>query len=116
MFIMVRDLVGANAMTLDDGESIYSRIRTPLVQGEPVELDFEGVQVFATPFFNAGVGRLLGELPAESLNTLLKFHHLSAFGVRVLKRVIENAKEYYGKTKSEQEEIARIVHDNATSY
>lgn len=113
MYINVKELVGENAMTLDDGNAIYSRIHDPLTHGETVELDFDGVEVFASPFFNAGVGRLLGELTADSLNSRLKFGHLSDFGARVLRRVIENAKEYYGASAPQQQEINRIVRDNA---
>lgn len=113
MYIKIKDLVGKNAMTLDDGEAVYSLIHDPLVHGETVELDFDGVEVFASPFFNAGIGRLLGDLNAETLNTKLKFDHLSSFGARVLRRVIENANEYYGASAPQRQEIDRIVHDNA---
>ena len=45
-------------MTLEDGEAVYRQIHDPLVHGETVELDFDGVNIFASPFFNAGIGRL----------------------------------------------------------
>ena len=94
--INVKELIGENAILIADGEAIYSRIQTPLTQGETVELDFDGVKVFAPPFFNASIGRLLdGELTIEALNAQLKFEHLSAFGASILRRVIENAKRYY---------------------
>lgn len=115
MHIKVKELVGENAMTLDDGEAIYARIRAPLIHGETVELDFDGVQVFASPFFNAGIGRLLGDLTAETLNARLKFDHLSDFGARVLRRVIENAKDYYAAPADQRRAIDRIVHDNAVA-
>ncbi|MBK7236350.1 MAG: STAS-like domain-containing protein [Sterolibacteriaceae bacterium] len=115
MRIKVKELVGENAMTLDDGEVIYARIHDPLTQGETVELDFDGVQVFASPFFNAGVGRLLGDLTVDTLNAHLKFEHLSDFGARVLRRVIENAKDYYAAPADQRRAIDRIVHDNAVA-
>ncbi|WP_295454676.1 STAS-like domain-containing protein [uncultured Thiodictyon sp.] len=113
MYIKVKDLVGENAMTLADGEAIYGRIHDPLAQGEAVELDFDGVQVFASPFFNAGIGRLLADLTSETLNARLKFEHLSDFGARVLRRVIENAKDYYTANEDQRNAIDRIVRDNA---
>lgn len=115
MQIKVKDLVGENAMTLEDGEAIYARIHDPLTQGETVELDFDGVQVFASPFFNAGIGRLLADVAADTLNARLKFEHLSDFGARVLRRVIENAKDYYAAPADRQRAIDRIVHDNAVA-
>ena len=115
MHINVKELVGENAMTLDDGDAIYARIHDPLTKGEMVELDFDGVQVFASPFFNAGIGRLLGELTTDALNARLKVDHLSDFGARVLRRVIENAKDYYAAPADQRRAIDRIVHDNAVA-
>ena len=94
MRINVRKWVGENAMAQEDGKAVYDLIHDPLRQGETVELDFEGVDVFASPFFNASVGRLLEDLERDALNARLRFEHLSTFGKRVLRRVIENA-EYY---------------------
>lgn len=115
MHVKIKELVGVNAMTLADGEAIYHRIHDPLVEGKAVELDFEGVQVFGSPFFNASVGRLLEDLKPDILNSRLKFEHLSDFGARVLRRVIENAKEYYGASPEHRQAIDRIVRDTAAA-
>jgi hypothetical protein len=115
MHVKIKELVGPNAMTLADGEAIYHRIHDPLVAGKTVELDFEGVQVFGSPFFNACVGRLLEDLQPNALNSRLKFEHLSDFGAHVLRRVIDNAKEYYGATPERRQAMDRIVSDTAAA-
>lgn len=107
--ILVKDLIGQNAITLDDGEMIFNLIHGSLLHKEIVELDFNGVEVFASPFFNAGIGRLLNDLKPEVLNKYLKFEHLSDFGTRVLRRVIENAKDYYSSTSNQRQMIDRAV-------
>ncbi|MEW6036681.1 MAG: STAS-like domain-containing protein [Pseudomonadota bacterium] len=109
MHIKIKELVGVNAMTLEDGEAVFTRIHAPLVRGERVALDFDGVQVFASPFFNAGIGRLLGDIPADALNQQLQFEHLSDFGGRVMRRVIENAKEYYAVPLDRRRAVDRAV-------
>ena len=115
MRVKVRELVGENAMTQDDGKAIYRMIHDPLLQGETVELDFEGVDVFASPFFNASVGRLLEDLERDALNARLRFEHLSDFGERVLCRVIENAEEYYAASPEQRRAMDRIVQDTAAA-
>lgn len=107
--ILVKDLIGQNAITLEDGKIIFNLIHGSLSRGEVVELDFNGVEVFASPFFNAGVGRLLNDLTNEVLNNQLKFEHLSDFGSRVLRRVIENAKEYYSSTTNHRQKVDQAV-------
>jgi len=115
MHVKIKELVGVNAMTLADGEAIYHRIHDPLVEGQTVELDFEGVQVFGSPFFNAGVGRLLEDLKPDALNARLKFEHLSDFGAHVLRRVIDNAEQYYGASPEHRQAMDRIVSDTAAA-
>lgn len=115
--IPVKDFVGQNAITLDDGKIIYNLIHDSLLDGNEVELDFNGVEVFASPFFNAGIGHLLIDLNPESLNKLLKFRHLSEFGSRVMRRVIDNAKSYYFSSKPEQRtNIENILNNQFSTY
>lgn len=113
MRINVRKWVGENAITPDDGQAIFNLIHGPLQKGETVELDFEGVDVFASPFFNASVGRLLEDLERDALNVRLRFEHLSTFGKRVLRRVIENAEEYYAASPEHRRVVDRIVQETA---
>jgi hypothetical protein len=99
MNIVVRELVGENAVTLDDGEKIYQLIVPALKAQEKNELDFTGVKVFASPFFNSAIGRLLKDFSGEILNHFLSFNNLNPVGAEVLKRVIENSKQFYSKSE-----------------
>ena len=113
MQIRVLEVAGENAMTLDDGEAIYRLIHDPLAKGETVELDFAGVELFASPFFNAGIGHLLADLRPDTLNASLRFVHISPLGDRILRQVIENAKEYYAATPERQQRMDEIVRRTA---
>lgn len=95
MKIDVFKVTGENCITLEDGQKIYDMIHSELSAGNNVELDFENVKIFASPFFNSAIGRLLKDFKSEDLNRLLKITNLNPTGMSVLKRVIENAKEYY---------------------
>ncbi len=70
-------------------------IHPELAAGRPVELDFAGVRVFASPFFNAAFGRLLKDLTPEDLNRLLKVLNMTPVGRDTLKLVIKNSAQYY---------------------
>jgi hypothetical protein len=91
----VHEIVGENAITLDDGQGVYDQIQAALSAGQVVELDFAGVEVFASPFFNAAIGQLLRDHSADALNRLLRITGLNSAGYDVLRRVIENSKRYY---------------------
>jgi len=95
MKILVRAIVGEDAITLEDGQAVYDQIHPELRAGRAVELDFEGVGVFASPFFNAAIGQLLKDLEANDLKRLLRVENLNEVGAALMRRVIENAQRYY---------------------
>ena len=99
------ELVGENCVTLEDGEKIYGIIYPELKVGNSVELDFNEVRIFASPFFNSAIGRLLKDIEPQSLNTQLKFSSLSQVGKNILRQVISNSVKYY------QDQKHRKAHD-----
>jgi len=111
MTVKVHDIVGENAITLEDGQAVYDLIAPKLASGQQVAVDFRGVQVFASPFFNAAFGQLLRDAKAADLNRLLTISHLIPTGLDVLRRVIENAKQYYSSPdyRAAQEQVLREI-------
>jgi len=95
MTIKVFEITGGYAIASDSGQQLYGRIYPALQQASAVTLDFTGVTVFASAFFNFAIGQLLRDMPTADLNRLLKIEHLSDTGKPILKRVIDNAKQYY---------------------
>jgi len=95
MRVEIHSMIGENCITLEDGQKIFDLIHPELLVGNAVELNFANVTVFASPFFNAAIGRLLKDIKPDDLNRLLKITALVPPGLTVLKRVIENSKEYY---------------------
>ena len=109
MKCIVHEIVGGeDAITFDDGQSVHEQIKPELDANHEVELDFDGVSVFASPFFNAAVGQLLKSTKPEDLNRLLRIINLNSTGYGVLRRVIENAKEYYA-SKDYREAQTKIL-------
>ena len=95
MKLNIYELVGENCITMEDGQKVYDLIHPELLAGQPVELDFERVDVYASPFFNVAIGQLLRDIKSEDLNRLLKVSNMTSAGLAVLRRVIENSKRYY---------------------
>ena len=95
MKVDVYKIIGVNGITLEDGQKIFDITHPELIANKPVELNFDKVTVFASPFFNSAVGRLLKDIKPGDLNHLLKVSNLIPTGRVVLKRVIENSKQYY---------------------
>lgn len=109
MRISVFEVVGAYALTPEDGRSVYDRVHASLRSDDQVELDFDGVKVFASPFFNSAIGRLLADSHAEYLREHLKFQNISGAGAELLQRAIENAKEFFADPMHQQSISSAIV-------
>ena len=109
MKIDLHSMVGENCITVEDGNEVYELIFPKLTAGEEIELNFSGVQVFASPFFNAAIGRLLKDLEIEELSRLLTVVLPSPTGQAVLKRVIENSQKFYKdpKVRNATEEVMK---------
>ncbi|WP_182200104.1 STAS-like domain-containing protein [Paraliobacillus salinarum] len=99
MLIKVFDLIGdKNALSMDKGEKVYKAIRESIDNEKNVEVDFEGVQIFATLFFNTAIGKLLKDYHAEDLNDKIKFINLTDNGKNLVRKSIKNSAEYYNNT------------------
>ncbi|MEH2128334.1 STAS-like domain-containing protein [Nostoc sp.] len=114
MAYKIFDLVGKYAISAESGQKVYDQIHPVLIAGNSVELDFTGVQVFASPFFNFAIGHLLKDVPADNLNRLVEFTAISSEGWNVLKRVIGNAKHYYSDEQFRNAVDAVITEQAAT--
>ncbi|PTR30759.1 uncharacterized protein DUF4325 [Luteibacter sp. OK325] len=94
MRIPVAEIAGRNAVSSKAGEAVYKAI-IGSIDVETVELDFIGVEIFSTPFFNLAIGRLLERMSADMLNQRLQVVNLTPLGFSTLRRVIDNAKRHY---------------------
>jgi len=91
----IKENVGANGITLQDGQKVYDAVYPELKEKREVTLDFAEVRILASPFLNAAIGQLLRDLSPDDLNRYLKFVNLPPVTRPILKRVIDNAKDYY---------------------
>ena len=93
--ISVLEFSGAHAITTADGDKLFHAIQAALKSDGSVDLDFSGVRVFASPFFNASIGRMLKDHPLAELMKLIHPVNLSQVGEAVLALVIQNSEQYY---------------------
>ena len=112
--VTVSQLIGSYGITLNDGRTVYAAIQPLLTQGNIINLDFQDVTIFASPFFNAAIGRLFSEFDSDYLNEHLQFNNLSSAGNGTLRQVLKNAKDYY-TSEVTREAVDRVLHEVAIS-
>ncbi|NEP11136.1 MAG: STAS-like domain-containing protein [Symploca sp. SIO2C1] len=102
-------------MTTEDGQKVYDLIHPKLLEEQPVELDFTGVEIAAPPFLNFAIGQLLKDIAPESIELLLKVSNLNPLGSRGLKLVIENSKQYYSEPQF-RSRVDQVIKEYADSF
>lgn len=85
------DIDASSAYTFEAAQKLYALIEPVLARGEPVELDFEGVEHFSAVFFNYSIGWLVEKDTANRLPELLRVENLHPLGQTALDSVTENA-------------------------
>ncbi|WP_353171839.1 STAS-like domain-containing protein [Acinetobacter rudis] len=89
--ISVYQLIGKSAISMSSGDKVYQLIYQNLKTQEDIVLDFNGVVYFASPFFNASIGRLLKDLSIDDLLQKVQMKHLDPVGKNLLNLSIANA-------------------------
>jgi len=111
----IYDITQEYATDADSGQQLYDLIHPQLIADNLVELDFTGVTIYASAFFNFAIGQLLKDISPDKLNTLLKIPELDPDAHSILKRVIDNAKRYYSDPQY-QNAVDTVLEEYAASF
>lgn len=77
--LIVKDIVGSPYCgTYEDGVKLYRVVYALLKDSRPVELDFEGIELTSSSFFNAAIGNLLQEFGDHSLQLPISYLNLTS--------------------------------------
>jgi hypothetical protein len=98
--ILVFDIVGKNAISMNSGTKLHTVLLAEIEKEHLVNLNFEGVELFASPFFNASIGYALQDMSITDLQQKMKISGLSDVGNELLTLVIENAIKFYSESES----------------
>ena len=78
-----------------DGQKIHDRLAVAFREGYRVSLSFYNVCIVTSAFLNVAIGQLYGEFTEEQIRAALDVSDLDIDDVALLRRVIENAKQYF---------------------
>lgn len=99
MKINVAEIIGTHCTEYEQGDRVFSILKTGLDAGDLVDVDMQGVQLATSAFFNAALGPLHGMYTIDVLNTRVKFSHLSKEMRQVIARSLEATKKFYEEQK-----------------
>ncbi|NET57506.1 MAG: STAS-like domain-containing protein [Symploca sp. SIO2E6] len=112
--INILDLIGKYCMTTEDGQRVYDLIHPKLLEEQPVELDFTGVEIAASPFLNFAIGQLLKDIPLETINRLLTKKNLNSLDEEALELIIDDCQRYYSDSKF-RSRVDQVIYELANT-
>ncbi|WP_181359659.1 STAS-like domain-containing protein [Vibrio splendidus] len=110
MKIEVLVIVGKTAVSREGGLKLKAALDASLGDNAPIQIDFTGVEIYASPFFNTAIAPFLGQMSIDSLKEKVSFTNLSPVGKRLLNQVIHNAIQFYSKAELEQSDLEDKIH------
>lgn len=94
--VSVLEVVGSPlCVASSDGQKVYERIHRAMKHNRGVSLSFRHVSTLTSAFLNAAIGQLYGEFEESEIQKLLNVHDMDSSDEFLLKRVKENAKQYF---------------------
>lgn len=93
--IHLRKVFGAECLTAQDGKQLFDLLSKELKRNESVTIDCTGVDKFASPFFNASLGRLVERYRPRELLSRVNCAHMNEAAMATLQRVLTSADEYF---------------------
>lgn len=91
MNVKISEIFGPRCITAQGGQKLFEYLKNSLEKGELIELDFEGVEIFASPFFNYSIGQIYSSDSLIESSKLIKFSGLNDVGKIIVEKVIQNS-------------------------
>lgn len=108
--IMVNQLTKM-AMTESEGLKLRKEIEKFIEKEDKIVIDFSGISLFATMFFNASIGHFVMNLSPEKCDNIFELINLSELGAETYSHSFENAKTMY-YDKHQESVIGDITQNN----
>ena len=104
--LVIKDFTHSNsAISAHDGEKVYNEILQHFKKNESVILDFTGIELTITAFLNSSIGKLYASYSSEIIRNLLDIRNLANDEKRLLKLVIDKAKERFNNPSSDSDNV-----------
>ncbi len=115
MKLKVIDIVGSERCIIrEDGQKIYDKIHDELANKKDVTLDFDGMRLYASPFFNFAIGKLFKDIDPDTINAKLHIENINKTGSMIIKCVKENSNKYHNDVNY-REVVDSILEQQAES-
>jgi len=99
--IKVSELIGNQVcISIDDGQKVFNMIEQLIRAEKQITVAFDKVTLVIPLFLNVAIGQLYGSFDVQTIRNQIKVEGLEPDDMKLLKRVVDNAKKYYTNKKA----------------
>jgi len=95
----------------DDAGKLDVIIKPLFDKREQIIIDFEGIRIFTTLFFNTALAKYVMEIGPDKYEGLFELKNLSEVGEVTYQHSLDNAKNYYSMTEDQRMKQDEILAD-----
>ena len=95
--------------SIEDANALDDIINSLVKDDKSVIVDFSGITIFTTLFFNNAFAKYIIQLGPNEYKKRFKLENLSELGQITYKHSFDNAINYYNLSKSQRKEQERIL-------
>ncbi len=109
--IVYEQLGGSAAVSSEDGDQLFKRIKKAFENDIKVILNFNNINLITSTFLNSAIGQFYGIYDSQFIKSHLKTSNLGDDDLVLLKRVVDRAKEYFKDKERVEKGIAEGLRD-----
>lgn len=95
----------------EDAEKLDAIINPIFQKREKVVIDFDGITIFTTLFFNTALGKYVMEIGPDEYGKLFELKNLSDVGEVTYQHSLDNAKNYFALSAEQRKKQDEILSD-----
>lgn len=98
MIVSIFDLFGKNVVSYQQGKILHDELRGVWSE-KKIILDFKGVSIISSPFFNGSIGLFLKDFSRIEVQEKIEYENISVDALNTLNIVLNNAEKFYKENK-----------------
>ncbi|EAI7262555.1 DUF4325 domain-containing protein [Campylobacter lari] len=110
--ININQLTNSQCILSEDGEKVFAEIKKVLETEDKVVLSFKDINILTTAFLNSAIGNLYNDFREEYIKEKLSVENMKDEDKAMLKRVTDNAKNYYKNSGKISQSIKEILEED----
>ena len=108
--------ISPRCLTSSAGQILLSKLEYYLPINDKVILDFNGITMFASLYFNNSITKLIPNYPSSIINQRIVIINMNETGKKALSRSLEVGSEYYKLNQDEKRQVHEIIKKNLSDW